>query len=132
MASGPAVRSAPIGDWRAHRPVMGRQGLAKLQQLHAARVEGLTQILDGGLEEDEHSMNCSQAEAMKEMWAIKVGDLKEDLEGGGADVDLLELLEMDLSSRVQGGGYSCGGCLVNMGRTIQRCLVRARELPTTI
>jgi hypothetical protein len=111
---------------------MGRSGYAKLQQLHAARVEGLTQILDGGLEVDAHTESCTEAAGLNDMWEMKIGDLKDDLNAGGADVDLLELLEMDLSNRVLGGGYSCGGCLVNLGKTIQRCLIQARELPTTI
>ena len=132
LASGPAVRSAPTGDWSVHRPVMGRQGLSKLLQLHQARVEGFTQILEGGLEEDDHTSTCPLAESVRRMWEVKIGDLRDDLEGGGADCDLLELLEMDLSDKVRGGGYSCGGCLVNLGKTIQRCLVQARELPTTI
>jgi hypothetical protein len=57
------------------------------------------------------------------MWARTVEVVKAGL---GAESELLELLQVDLR-----GGY-CGDCMVVLGRTIQRCLVDARALPTSI
>lgn len=102
---------------------MGRTGLAKLQALHSARVGGMYDILSRGLEEDEHTLQCAGAAPLREMWENKVAEVREEL---GAESDLLELLEVDLRE-----GY-CGHCLLSLGRTIQRCLLEARELPTTI
>lgn len=130
LASGPAVRCGTPSDWNSHRPVMGRSGLAKLLHLRTARVDGLRSILGQGLEEDGHTVQCPAFASLCEIWEVKVGQLRDDLEtsGGVGDCDLLELLDVDLSGN-QGG---CGGCLVSLGKTIQRCLVEARDLPTTI
>jgi hypothetical protein len=101
---------------------MGSRGTARLHDLYNARMEGLYTILDRGLEEDG-MWGCGDRERLREMWARTVEVVKAGL---GAESELLELLQVDLR-----GGY-CGDCMVVLGRTIQRCLVDARALPTSI
>lgn len=128
LASSHAVRR-PVEDWNAHRPVMGRQGLARLQALRNARIEGMRDILSAGLTDPDegapgHEGQCAGYPALQTMWASRVAELQMEL---GAESDLLELLDIDLR-----GQQHCGHCMLSLGRTIQRCLLDARELPTTI
>lgn len=121
LASTYAIRR-PMEEWHAHRPVMGSRGTARLHDLYNARMEGLYSILDRGLEEHQHEM-CGDRGRLREMWAEAVEVVKDGL---GAESELLELLQLDLR-----GGY-CEDCVVVLGRTIQRSLVDARALPTSV
>jgi hypothetical protein len=85
-------------------------------------MEGLYSILDRGLEEHQHEM-CGDRGRLREMWPGAVEVVKDGL---GVESELLDLLQLDLR-----GGY-CEDCMVVLGRTIQRCLVDARALPTSV
>jgi hypothetical protein len=130
LSSAMAVKR-PMEEWHAHRPVMGRTGTEKLHQLYETRIDGLCRILDNSLDmgsEAEAEVGggghiCGDLERMKEMWSMKVDQVKMNLTAGS---ELLELLEVDLR-----GGW-CEGCLVLLGRAIQSCIVEARSLPQTI
>jgi len=132
LASGHAVKR-PTEEWVLHRGVMGRTGMEKLEQLYRARMEGLYDILNHSLEfdfeagtgegEGRHGCECGDMRRMESMWDAKVDQVKSTL---GAGSELLELLEVDLR-----GGW-CEGCLVMLGRNIQKCIVEARSLPTSI
>jgi len=124
LASGHAVKR-PTEEWVLHRGVMGRTGMEKLEQLYHTRMEGLYDILDHSLEFEasDGGHECGDMRRMESMWAAKVDQVKSNF---GAGSELLELLEVDLR-----GGW-CEGCLVMLGRNIQKCIVEARSLPTSI
>jgi hypothetical protein len=126
LSSAMAVKR-PMEEWHAHRPVMGRTGTEKLHQLYDTRIDGLCRILDNslhmGIGSEAEGHVCEDLERMKEMWGMKVDQVKMNLDAGS---ELLELLEVDLR-----GGW-CEGCLVLLGRAIQSCIVEARCLPQTV
>lgn len=119
----------PMEEWMDHRQVMGRTGMEKLHELHDNRMEGLFEILDQSLEFNGSAggggggHDCDDIERMRQTWSDKVDYLKSII---GAGSELLELLEVDLR-----GGW-CEGCLVEIGRRIQICIVQARGLPQSI
>jgi len=124
IASQHAIAVHPDEWSKEAKSTMGRTGLKHLLQLREIRMAGLRGILNGHVESDEHhSSACVRRGMIELLWRQRADQVKEHLE---ANSELLELLEIDLR-----GGH-CGDCLVNLGTTIQRCILAARDLPKTI
>ncbi|WVF72059.1 hypothetical protein IAT40_006871 [Kwoniella sp. CBS 6097] len=130
--------AVPADRWPEDAKVlMGRTASSKLLQLQGTRVEGLRRILSKEMESDTHSQSCACDAMMRGVWCGMTSEL-----GGrvGAGSELFELLEVDLAAgmgmRTNVGGSNgrggCGECLVLLGKSIQRCLYEARELPRSI
>jgi hypothetical protein len=123
LASVHAV-AVPRTEWSEDtRALMGRSGAVKLEELQVKRLSGLREILVKPLERDEHSAACVRTGMIEELWKRK----RDELEGSlTPQSELIELLNLDLR-----GGH-CGDCLVLLGKTIQRCLYEAKELPSSV
>lgn len=123
LASTNAIR-VPREEWpNGDKILMGRHGRAALQSLQQERNEGLRAILEKPMESDEHSATCVRRAMIEELWSRKRRDVEAGLR---CESELLELLEVDLR-----GGH-CGDCLVLLGKTIQRCLYEAKDLPRSV
>ncbi|OXG31537.1 hypothetical protein J008_01208 [Cryptococcus neoformans] len=123
LASIKAVRMPPSQWPEDARILMGRTSASKLIALHSARLSGLKQILNGPMEEDEHAHTCVRFPMARDVWKRMAEEISKKV---CADSDLIEMLDVDLR-----GGH-CGECLVLLGRSVQRCLYEARELPRMI
>jgi hypothetical protein len=125
LASEHAVRVHPESWSKEARVSMGKHGMKQLLTLREMRTAGLRGILNGQVEKDGHSETCVRRGMIEQLWRTRADEVKAGVVGD-AGGDLMELLEIDLR-----GGH-CGDCLVNLGTTIQRCLLAARDLPKTI
>lgn len=123
LASIKAVRMPPSQWPEDARILMGSTSASKLAALHSARLSGLKQILNGPMEEDEHAHTCVRFPMARDVWKRMAEEISKKV---CADSDLIEMLDVDLR-----GGH-CGECLVLLGRSVQRCLYEARELPRMI
>ncbi|OCF41428.1 hypothetical protein I317_04729 [Kwoniella heveanensis CBS 569] len=127
--------AVPSEQWPEDAKVlMGRTATGRLLQLQRTRVEGLCTILSKEMEIDAHSEGCAFSAMTKDVWTRMTGELRERV---GAGSELFELLEVDLSLAMGLGGAgsrkaACGECLVLLGKSIQRCLYEARDLPKSI
>ena len=125
LASEHAVRIHPDNWGKDARATMGRNGMKHLSELRDVRIAGMRGTLNSQVERDGHSETCVRRGMIEALWRTRADQVKEAVVGD-AGGELLELLEIDLR-----GGH-CGDCLVNLGATIQRCILAARELPKTI
>lgn len=119
LASAKALRVPPSQWPEDARVLMGCTSASSLMTLQSSRLTGLKQILSGPIEEDEHAHTCVRFPMAREVWR-RMADKTSKMVC--ADSDLIELLDVDLR-----GGH-CGECLVLLGRSVQRCLYKAREL----
>ncbi|WRT67250.1 uncharacterized protein IL334_004217 [Kwoniella shivajii] len=103
--------------------IMGRKACNKLIDLQHTRLEGLKSILNNPMERDEHSCGCVRFKMAEQVWISMTKHLKEDLK---PEMELLELLQVDLR-----GGH-CGDCLVLLGKSIQKAILEAKELPKSL
>ena len=123
LASATAIAVDP-GQWTDEvRLTMGKTGARHLANLREMRFAGLRGILNRSMESDDHSALCVRRGMVEKLWRERADEVKAGLEPTS---ELVELLSIDLR-----GGH-CGECLVNLGTTIQRCIVSARDLPKTI
>ena len=123
LAAWPAV-ARPPEDWsHDSKALMGREGARHLLDLRQTRLDALRRILSAGVQTDDHSSGCIRRGMVEMLWEKHREKVRDGL---GPASELLELLELDLR-----GGH-CGDCLVNLGQTIQRCLLEAKELPKTV
>ncbi|WVQ71718.1 hypothetical protein IAR50_001259 [Cryptococcus sp. DSM 104548] len=123
LASTRAV-GIPMEDWPEDAKVlMGRTAAGRLLDLQHSRKTGLKEILSKPMEEDAHCDSCVRYPMAREVWQRMTEQLAARV---GAESDLIELLNVDLR-----GGH-CGECLVLLGRSVQRCLYEAKELPRMI
>ena len=127
LASGHAMK-VPQTEWSEEAvKMMGRTAGARLRFLQEKRVAGLKQILEGGMEVDEHTPLCAMQVSMEGMWAERCAALARDIR---PESGLGEILETDLTA--MGQGQACGQCLLLFGRSVRRSMLAAQELPSTI
>ncbi|WVQ78357.1 hypothetical protein IAT38_000442 [Cryptococcus sp. DSM 104549] len=123
LASMRAVE-CPQAEWPEDaKLLMGRTAAGKLLTLQSGRLSALREILAKPMERDEHAGGCVRYGMAEQVWERMTRDLAGRV---GAGSGLEELLEVDLR-----GGH-CGECLVLLGRSIQRCLYEAKDLPKSI
>ncbi|WVR05303.1 hypothetical protein IAU60_002317 [Kwoniella sp. DSM 27419] len=114
----------PADQWSPEfRLLAGPSGQAMLMSLQAQRLASLREILSAGIEADEHSSRCNASTQVETVWRRMITQLKNSI---GPESELLELLEVDLRD------VQCGDCLVLLGRSIQRCIYEAKDLPRSI
>ncbi|WWC69347.1 uncharacterized protein I206_103285 [Kwoniella pini CBS 10737] len=109
--------------------LMGKKSLNDLLNLQSIRLNGLINILNippqiNDEDFNEHFKYCHNKIEFENAWFKMIEIVKIHL---NPDSDLLELLEIDLREFGQ-----CGNCLVLLGKNIQRCLLQAKELPTSL
>ncbi|ODN98510.1 hypothetical protein L198_03756 [Cryptococcus wingfieldii CBS 7118] len=111
-------------DWPEDAKVlMGRTAAGRLLGLQHSRKTGLKEILSKPMEEDDHCCSCVRYPMARDVWQRMTEQLATRV---AADSDLIELLNVDLR-----GGH-CGECLVLLGRSVQRCLYEAKDLPRMV
>jgi hypothetical protein len=118
IASRESLR-VPEAEWPENaKHLMGRKAVAKLKELQAERLAGLTAILDKPLPE-----HCGRSSMLKAVWDAKVVEVKQTISPAS---DLVELCSIDVR-----GGH-CGECLHAMGQHIQMCLQDVKRLREAI
>ncbi|WWD15994.1 hypothetical protein CI109_100418 [Kwoniella shandongensis] len=133
LASMKAVAVPPERWDEESRLLMGKTAMNKLFNLQATRREGLYSILSCPMEMDDHLSHRGGGGRVQQVWEGMTNHLKMQLEEGSLNLgtELLELLEFDLRG-VSEDGHQCGDCLVLLGKSIQRCLYEAKDLPRCI
>ncbi|WVN86784.1 uncharacterized protein L203_101956 [Cryptococcus depauperatus CBS 7841] len=123
LASMKAMKAQPSQWPEDAKVLMGRSAAKRLVNLRNSRLIALKDILAKPMEEDEHAHTCVRYPMAKDLWTKMTNELSGIV---GAESELIELLNVDLR-----GGH-CGECLVLLGRSVQRCLYEAKELPQMI
>ncbi|ORY27204.1 hypothetical protein BCR39DRAFT_240322 [Naematelia encephala] len=116
--------SIPPSEWTGQlRTLMGKAGSTRLEELYSRRIEAMNDILTTPIQDDGHAMTCERRGRIEQVWNNRCKEVKQALK---ADSGLEELLIMDLR-----GGH-CEECLVSLAKTVQTCLLRARQIPISL